>query len=234
MNPWDKLKKLIEEEEGRIDMVYLDTEGKPTGGVGHLMQQDELDSLGIEGYTTVETIYGPREVGTDKNGTPISLSNEWVNSRLDNDLGIAYEAAKTQLPTNKGVDGMIDRLTAVNFQLGVNWEEKFPGAMESLQDGDAIGFANNLKYKDIDNVDAGFSKYYNQMGGAMNENNRVDKGIVDATRVTKENQDRLDREFIQQSAYKDVSAKVALEWDMVNTLTDLGQVFTPHKKEGKQ
>jgi len=233
MNPWEELKKLIEEEEGRIDMVYLDTEGKPTGGVGHLMKEDELDSLGVEGYTTVQTIYGPREVGTDKNGTPISLSDEWVNSRLDNDLGIAHEAAKAQLPTNKGVDGMIDRLTAVNFQLGVNWEEKFPGAMKSLQDGDAIGFANNLKYKDINNVDAGFSKYYNQMGGAMNENNRVDKGIVDATRITKENQDRLEREFIQQSAYKDASAKVAKEWDMVNTLTDLGQVFTPHKKEGE-
>jgi len=233
MNPWEELKKLIEEEEGRIDMVYLDTERKPTGGVGHLMKQDELDSLGVVGYTTVETIYGPREVGIDKNGTPISLSDEWVNSRLDNDLGIAHEAAKAQLPTNKGVDGMIDRLTAVNFQLGVNWEEKFPDAMKSLQGGDVMGFANNLKYEDINNIDDGYSKYYEQMGGEMNKNNRVDKAISDATRVTKENQDRLEREFIQQSAYKDVSAKVALEWDMVNTLTDLGQVFTPHKKEGE-
>jgi len=229
MNDYEKLKKMVEEEEGRLSMVYLDTEGKPTGGIGHLMEESELDSLGVVGYTTIPTMYGPREVGTDKNGTPISLTDEWIDGRFESDLGKAFVAAEQQLPVGAGVDGMLNRLTAVNFQLGENWANKFPAAMKSLQDGDAMGFANNLKYKDINNIDAGFSKYYEQMGGEMNKNNRVDKAVSDATMVVQKQEEAL----LKENAYKDASAKIGLSWDIVNTLDDLGQVFTPHKKEGK-
>ena len=49
----DKLTKIQEElkaEEGFMDVIYLDTLDKPTGGIGRLLSKDELSSYKIDRY----------------------------------------------------------------------------------------------------------------------------------------------------------------------------------------
>ncbi|MFN8394278.1 MAG: peptidoglycan amidohydrolase family protein [Bacteroidia bacterium] len=90
--------------EGWRTKVYLDSEGLPTVGLGHLLTASEKQKY---------------PVGTE---VPTSLLNTWANA----DAQKAYDAAKGQASTlGVSSESFIIALASVNFQLGTSWNTKF-------------------------------------------------------------------------------------------------------------
>tara|TARA_R100001530_G_scaffold134850_1_gene110626 strand:- start:135 stop:593 length:459 start_codon:yes stop_codon:yes gene_type:complete len=105
----------LELREGNIDHVYLDTLGKPTCGVGHLLTEEECKL-----YKVSENV--------DK-----QIRDNW----LDQDAQKAWDAAVQQLQDLNIADlEFIIALGSVNFQLGTRWMDKFPSAYKALSSKD--------------------------------------------------------------------------------------------------
>jgi len=105
------LYKHIELREGCKKEVYLDTLGKPTGGIGHLLSKEEIKEF---------------PVGTE-------LTDKIIDSWFQEDISEALEACNSQCT----LLGLFDKefkiaLTSVNFQLGTKWYKKFPKAWHHL------------------------------------------------------------------------------------------------------
>ena len=105
----------LELREGNIDHVYLDTLGKPTCGVGHLLTEEECKL-----YEVYENV--------DK-----KIRDKW----LEEDAQKAWDAAVQQLQ-DLDIDNLefIIALGSVNFQLGTSWMNKFPSAYRALKEKD--------------------------------------------------------------------------------------------------
>ena len=101
--------------EGISLEIYNDHLGNATGGIGHLLTEEELK--------------------THKVGQKLSMDKivEWFQA----DLQIAYRAAKDQAAM-LGIDSsnFIAALTSVNFQLGQYWYLKFTKTWNYLRLGD--------------------------------------------------------------------------------------------------
>ena len=99
-NEWIQHLKL---REGYVNYVYLDSEGNPTGGVGHLLSPAELAAYPVGSI----------------------LSDEIIDRWLTNDAQHAYTAARLQA-AQMGFGSLgffVNALASVNFQLGVwGWE----------------------------------------------------------------------------------------------------------------
>lgn len=108
-------KKIIEhlkDREGVRYVVYLDTLGYPTGGVGHLITS--ADKLSV--------------------GDPISP--EQVDAWLEKDMEKALAGArKNAKEIGIETDDFIIALTSVNFQLGTGWPTKFYKTYPNLVKG---------------------------------------------------------------------------------------------------
>ena len=103
----------LEHREGNVDHVYLDTLGKPTCGVGHLLTQEECRQYNVG----------------DK------VSQRTRDTWLDQDAQRSWEAAAQQMQElNISDSEFIIALGSVNFQLGTNWMNKFPSAYKALYD----------------------------------------------------------------------------------------------------
>ena len=103
--------------EGVVDHVYVDSLGKTTGGVGHLLSEKELN-LGL--YSEGD-----------------SVSQSTIDRWLEDDLQIAQEAAREQAYLIPYCTvSFEDALVSVNFQLGSSWYKKFPTAWKHLTKGD--------------------------------------------------------------------------------------------------
>ena len=111
-----KLKKQIQDhlvlrEEPR-EKTYLDSLGKLTGGIGHLLLKEE------------QPLYPEGTV------VPEEVRNAWFEADSAKATKAAYDQAQElQAPS------LIPALAAVNFQLGTAWTEKFPKAYEHLKNG---------------------------------------------------------------------------------------------------
>ena len=105
----------LEHREGNEECVYLDTLGKPTCGVGHLLTERERQ------------VY---QVGDQ-------VSEEQRNAWLEQDAVKAWEAAAQQIQ-DLGIEDtdFIIALGSVNFQLGTRWMDKFPSAYRALASKD--------------------------------------------------------------------------------------------------
>lgn len=92
----------LKTREGFRNDVYLDSEGKPTAGTGHLMSASELAQYPVGSIV------------------PQSVLDQW----LKEDSEGAYSAAYMQA-VEIGFENqtLVDALTAVNFQLGTGWNE---------------------------------------------------------------------------------------------------------------
>lgn len=101
----------LEKREGRESIVYRDTEGYLTCGVGHLMTEIECD-LYPEG-----------------NRVPDSLIDEW----LKKDTERAWLAAEDQ---SNGIQcpELQEALFSVAFQLGPGWNRKFVKTWKYLKE----------------------------------------------------------------------------------------------------
>ena len=105
----------LELREGNVDHVYLDTLGKPTCGVGHLLTKKE------------RSLYKVNEKVNKK------IRDQW----LEEEGQKAWDAAVQQLQ-DLNIDNLefIIALGSVNFQLGTRWMNKFPSAYRALADKD--------------------------------------------------------------------------------------------------
>lgn len=102
----------LKQREGlRLDS-YLDTEDKMTIGYGHLVTEDDPIEWQTEGFEITEAE---------------------AEALFLKDVDKALLAAKEQAATLKRPDLLRD-LTGVNFQLGVNWRDKFPTAWKNMLD----------------------------------------------------------------------------------------------------
>ena len=105
----------LEHREGNEECVYLDTLGKPTCGVGHLLTERERQMYQV----------GDR------------VSQEQRDEWLQQDAAMAWEAAAYQMQ-ELGIEDtdFIIALGSVNFQLGTRWMNKFPSAYRALANKD--------------------------------------------------------------------------------------------------
>jgi len=105
----------LELREGNEECVYLDSLGKPTCGVGHLLTERERQVYQV----------GDR------------VSEEQRTVWLEEDAAKAWEAAAQQIE-DLGIETaeFIIVLGSVNFQLGTRWMDKFPSAYKALKNKD--------------------------------------------------------------------------------------------------
>lgn len=101
--------------EGNIAKSYADSLGFLTGGVGHLLTEEEAEKYPL---------------GTE---IPEAVREEW----LELDLGHAIRKAIKQvgelaLSGNRKTI-MVNALVSVIFQLGAGWLHNFPGAWKALK-----------------------------------------------------------------------------------------------------
>ena len=98
--------------EGYREEVYLDTLGNPTCGVGHVLSSAENDQ-----YAIGEVIEA-------------DILDTW----LSKDAEKAWYSATQQLHdlSINNLDFLL-ALGSVNFQLGTNWQHKFPSAYKALK-----------------------------------------------------------------------------------------------------
>ena len=90
----------LKSREGSRNKVYLDSLGKPTVGIGHLLTNEERKK-----YKVGDIV-------------PQNILDNW----LEQDSNKAWEAALTQAK-ELGINDIkfIESLASVNFQLGINW-----------------------------------------------------------------------------------------------------------------
>ena len=100
--------------EGWRTDVYLDTLGKPTAGMGHLLTASENQQ-----YSVGATV-------------PDDVLNGWAQA----DTQTAYNAALRQASElNISDQNFINALASVNFQLGAGWNQEFKMTWADLQVG---------------------------------------------------------------------------------------------------
>jgi GH24 family phage-related lysozyme (muramidase) len=105
----------LELREGNVEYVYLDSLGKPTCGVGHLLTEDECSLYYIDQVVDKE------------------IRDQW----LEQDAATAWEAAAQQMQDLRIEDtDFIVALGSVNFQLGTRWMNKFQSAYRALGNKD--------------------------------------------------------------------------------------------------
>ena len=110
-----EFKEHLKHREGYRDEVYLDTLGKPTCGVGHLLTEQECRQYDVGEQVSQRT------------------RDNW----LDQDAQRSWEAAAQQMQElNIRDPEFIIALGSVNFQLGTNWMNKFPSAYRALYNRD--------------------------------------------------------------------------------------------------
>lgn len=123
----DTLVAHLKLREGVVDRVYLDSLGKLTGGVGHLLSHDEYSC------------------GLYQEGD--SLAIDTINRWLEEDLQEAIESAREQsYQIPYCTVAFEDALVSVNFQLGSNWYKKFPTAWDCLKRGDFNRARDEIQY----------------------------------------------------------------------------------------
>ena len=98
--------------EGNKEKSYLDSLGKLTAGIGHLLSPEEA------------------KLYTEGTVVPEETRNNWFEA----DSAKATKAAYDQAQEIQALS-LIPALTSVNFQLGTAWTEKFPTAYEHLKNG---------------------------------------------------------------------------------------------------
>lgn len=109
-------------EEGYENVVYLDSEGFPTVGIGHLVLPRDRLKLGQR------------------------ISDERVEKLFKKDITSAINAAIEQaLEVGEFEVDFVIALTSVNFQLGENWPQSWPNTYAKLKNGDFAAVIRAVK-----------------------------------------------------------------------------------------
>lgn len=120
-------KQKLKISEGDVNVIYKDTRGFATGGIGHRLTSDELKKYPV--------------------GTRISDTQKTV--WFVSDSAKAFKAAISQATElGKYTPEFIAALTEVNFQLGTGWKNKFANTYKFLKAGNAKQAIKNLSVSD--------------------------------------------------------------------------------------
>jgi len=168
----------LEHREGSVSKSYLDSLGKLTGGVGHLLLEDE------------KKIY-PK--GTK---IPKDVRERWMAK----DSIKAWDAAVEQA-SDLGVsehEQFIEALGSVNFQMGTNWMKKFPSAYKALKSGDFKEAIDQLEWVNPRKKEKGASNWKKQTPVRV-------KDFVGAIRELKKIKDNIAFSAERQAKKKDQS-----------------------------
>jgi len=217
----DKLTKIQEElkvEEGFMDVIYLDTLDKPTGGIGHLLTNDELPSYKIDRYEEKMINGMKRKVAVDKKGDVIKLTQQTTDDWFRNDVSTAMNAASQQAK-DLGIDSedFEVALTSVNYQLGTGWTKKFPSAYKALKEGNYMEAV-----KQINENSQGDASAWKQQTPKRVEN--FGKAIMD---LEKEQPSMSQNDAMLIKAKQNASKVAGNSFNILNVMNDLGQVFEP-------
>lgn len=135
----EELYEHIKLREGYKDVIYLDTLNKPTGGIGHLLNDEEKEKFPV--------------------GSKIdeALIKEWYEKDIQKALDACNEQCKKL--------GLFEKkfkiaLTSVNFQLGTRWYKKFPTAWKCLCNKEYDNAIDELLYSNKE--EKKYSKWYRQ------------------------------------------------------------------------
>ena len=217
----DKLTKIQErlnKEEGSMDVIYLDTLNKPTGGIGHLLTEDELNSYKIDGYKEKKFNGITYKVAVDKKGDVIKLTQQTRDDWFRNDVATAMNAASEQAK-ELGIDSedFEIALTDVNFQLGTGWKNKFPSAYKALQDGNY-----EEAIRQINTNSKGEPSAWKRQTKNRVEN--FGKAIMD---LEKQQPSMSQNDAMLIKAKQNASKVAGNSFNILNVMNDLGQVFEP-------
>lgn len=121
-NAFARATAILQEEEGYRNTAYLDTRGKLTVGIGHLVLPKDGIKLG-------QTIDDAR-----------------IQAFFAADAQKAFQAAcKQAKECNRYNVEMIARLTSVNFQLGTGWTAEFVNTWSLIKSGKSVAAIKNLQ-----------------------------------------------------------------------------------------
>jgi len=109
---YEAFKRHLLVREGKRNVVYRDSLGKPTVGVGHLVLPGDNLKVGD------------------------TITDAQVQAFLDQDAQAAWAAANRQAAEAGVTDGCFTvALASVNFQLGTGWTKKFPNTWALIKAG---------------------------------------------------------------------------------------------------
>lgn len=112
---------LMRLREGVRNVVYLDSEGHPTVGIGHLIKTEDNLRVGMK------------------------ITDGRVSRFFEKDGRRAFDAAVDQMMQAGITDqSFLPYLASVNFQLGVEWRRKFPNTWARIESGDYLNAASQV------------------------------------------------------------------------------------------
>ena len=123
----EALKPVLEEDEGKVNSIYLDHLGYPTFGIGHLVKKDDPE-------------YGQPV------GTPVSEERIWEVFEKDVQTCIweAYEFYAFQMLETYPLEVQVV-IASLLFQLGAPRYTKFKKHIAAMREKDYIAAARELK-----------------------------------------------------------------------------------------
>ena len=150
----DSMLRTMEFEGGHKDKVYLDSEGYPTIGIGHL-----LDTLK---YQTLPDKYKDI-IWSESQGITTFLQDY-----LEKEERTMSKFGKKEF--NKMPDDAKGVLIDLSFNMGVKkLFDKFPGFIKDLKKGNYADAAQELRYKNPDKGNFDMSLWFDQVGGDTTE-----------------------------------------------------------------
>lgn len=105
----------LKPREGWETEVYIDTQGHPTAGMGHLLTDSE------------------RAIYAEGDTIPSQVLARWTRADTAGAYGAAIEQA-TELGLASDT-AFVTVLTSVNYQLGTYWRGKFPQTWKAIREG---------------------------------------------------------------------------------------------------
>lgn len=153
---WDNMYRTMDYEGGIEEKAYLDSEGYPTIGAGHLLEKTKYEEL----PNKYKDMTWTQEQGEQTFLEDYLKMQKDVSSRYGNDdfLNLPEEAQGilVDLAFNLGPSGLF---------------EGFPGFLEDFKAGKYGEAAKELKYKNPDEGNFDISKWWEQVGGKTTEEN---------------------------------------------------------------
>ena len=122
--PFNPIPLISMREGGNREDVYLDSEGKPTAGVGHLLTKDERKRYSKGSIVSPE------------------VRQRWFEQDSEKAINAAILQAKEM-----GVSDprFIETLTSVNFQLGTSWNKEHVDTWDLMKNRDYSGAAKEAE-----------------------------------------------------------------------------------------